>query len=314
VTAFEDDPHGRAPVAPTSMKIVKLRYDDHCRCGRDLPAGTRAGWDRAAKEAICGDCLTNTTSALEQASSPVTAPEVASDGPPDSTPDPPTIHAGTPGASLHREYERRVAKRDQEVRTKHPRLGGIILAITDQPQTTTAFKSGGIGEERAAARIIQLCGPSVLFLFNRLLGVGRRDGDIDLIAVTAGGVHVIDVKRYKAAKVEVRRGGGLFGPATERLVIDGRDRTERLESLARQHDAVRAALASHPDGDDVAVVTSLCFVDADLPVFGTLRIGGIALMGPRRTAKALNAATGSCDEVARASLHSHLALALPPAS
>ena len=144
--------------------------------------------------------------------------------------------------------------------------------------------------------------------------MGRRDGDIDLIAVTAGGVHVIDVKRYNEAKVEVRRTGGLFSPATERLVIGGRDRTKLLDSLAKQHDAIRAALAIYPGGDDVAVSTSLCFVDAYLPMFGTPRIGGIPLLGPKGTARMLNAATGASGEAARASLHSHLALALPPAS
>jgi len=291
-----------------------LRYDDRCRCGRDLPAGTRAGWDRAAKVAVCVDCLATAASASEPALPKVTAPAVSNVMPVESTSVPQTIHAGTPGASLHREYERRVAKRDHAVRTKHPRLGGLILAISDEPQTTKAFKSGGVGEERAAARITELCGTGVLFLFNRKLGVGRRDGDIDLIAVTASGVHVIDVKRYNEAKVEVRRTGGLFSPATERLVIGGRDRTKLLDSLAKQHDAIRAALAIYPGGDDVAVSTSLCFVDAYLPMFGTPRIGGIPLLGPKGTARMLNAATGASGEAARASLHSHLALALPPAS
>ena len=102
-------------------------------------------------------------------------------------------------------------------------------------------------ERRPTARLADLSGPSVLFLHNRLLGQGRRDGDVDHLALTAGGVYVIDAKRYKNAKVEVRRSGGLFSPVREQLMVNGRDCSELLDSVARQAAAVRTALSTfHP--------------------------------------------------------------------
>ena len=115
-------------------------------------------------------------------------------------PSPTVVDVGSPGSSPQAEYERRAAAR----------------------------------EGRVAARLAELSGPGVLFLHNRLLGQGRRDGDLDHIAVTAGGVYVIDARRYKNAKVEVRRNGGLFSPVREQLMVEGRDRSKLLDSVARQ--------------------------------------------------------------------------------
>ena len=294
-----------------SIKRMNLRRPDRCGCGRDLPAGTYAGWDHAAKVAICLPC--------------VDTPDQPSLAVPDQQPftavalvepaahEPTGVDVGVAGASLHREYARRVAKRDERVRAAHPRIGGLILALTDEPQTTTAFKAGAIGEQRAATRITDRCGDRVLFLLNRKLGRDRRDGDIDLIAINAHGVYVIDVKRYKDAKVEVRRSGGLFRPVSEQLFIRGRDSTKLLDSLAKQLAAVRRALALYPGGSSIPAETSLCFVDAELPLFGKLQIGGIPLLGPKGTTKMLTTATGRLDEVGRSAIHVHLAGLLPPA-
>jgi hypothetical protein len=168
-----------------------------------------------------------------------------------------------------------------------------------------------------ASRLAELSGPGVLFLHNRLLGPGRRDDDVDHIALTAGGVYVIDAKHYKNAKVEVRRSGGLFSPAREQLMVNGRDRSKLLDSVARQAAAVRTALDTfHHSGvtaADIPVVSVLCFVDAVLPMFGTPRIGGVPLLGPKGTAKLLRKMTGPLDENTLAALHFHLAQALPTA-
>jgi hypothetical protein len=135
--------------------------------------------------------------------------------------------------------------------------------------------------------------------------------------VTAGGVYVIDAKHYKNAKVGVRRSGGLFSPAREQLMVNGRDRSKLLDSVARQAAAVRTALNTfHHSGvtaADIPVVSVLCFADAVLPVFGTPRIGGVPLLGPKGTAKLLRKATGSLDENTLAALHFHLAQEFPTA-
>lgn len=58
-----------------------------------------------------------------------------------------------PGASLRREREKRVTAREGRVRAKHPRIGGLILAVTDEPASTRAFATGAVGEEKIAASL-----------------------------------------------------------------------------------------------------------------------------------------------------------------
>jgi hypothetical protein len=65
----------------------------------------------------------------------------------------------------------------------------------------------------------------------------------------------------------------------------GRDRSGLLESLGRRFVAVRAALDLFPGAADVPVRTVLCFLDAMPPMFGTPKIGGVPLLGPRRAAR-----------------------------
>jgi hypothetical protein len=222
------------------------------------------------------------------------------------------LETGVAGASLQGEYERRSRRRQERIRAKHPRIGGLLLAITDEPTSTRAFKIGAAGEQRAAKRVQELCHRNVLFLLNRRLGLGRRDGDVDMVAVGPAGVFVIDVKHYKGKKVEVRRSGGLFSAVKEQLFIGGRDKTGLLDSMARQLDAVRSALLDFPGGDRLPVSTALCFVDADLPLFSTPLIGGVPCLGPKQAAKLVSTA-GVFNSSVRAALHEHLACRLPPA-
>jgi hypothetical protein len=151
----------------------------------------------------------------------------------------------------------------------------------------------------------------VLFLLNRGLGHGRRDGDIDVVAVGPAGVYVVDVKRYNNKEVTVRRSGGLFSPTREQLVIAGRDRTTLLASLVKQQAAVSHALADFP-GVIPPVAAMLCFIDALLPLFGTPTIQGVPLVGAKRAARRLQE-PGEVDEPNRHALHVHLAHRLPPA-
>jgi hypothetical protein len=284
------------------VKVMKLRYAGKCGCGEELLAGSRAGWNSATRSVICERCLSPVPAARPQA----VAPEPVS---------PVQIDIGRPGASLTRQYHQRVAQRDARVRRERPRLGGLILALTEQPQTTHAFASGAVGEQKAAARIMSACGPNVLFLHNRRLGRGRQDGDVDMIAITSRGIHVIDVKRYVDKTVEVRRSGGFFSPVREQLVIGGRDKTTLLESLARQVEAVRAALISCAAGDALPIVPSLCFVDADIPIIRNrnLQIRGVSVLGLRDTTRLLARSTGSLTVQQRELIQAHLADRMPAA-
>jgi len=297
-----------------SINVMRLRYAGTCACGIDLPAGTRAGYDRSARVVVCPDCLerrVETVPTIEplvegEMAAEETEPHVELKMPPDQ------IDPGAAGASLRREYERRKAAREERVRTNHKRLGGLILALSDEPATTRAFATGADGEERLAARLERDCMPDVLFLHNRRLGRSRRDGDIDHVAVTPSGVYVIDAKRYPNAKVRVQRSGGIFSPVREQLMVGGRDRTKLLAGCAKQVEAVRSAMAEYSGGDGVPVIPLLCFVDADLPLFSKMEIGGVRLLGPKGTIKVITS-TGGLDAEARADLWRHLAKALPSA-
>ncbi len=272
------------PEGPT-VKVMKLRYAGDCGCGRHLPAGTKAGYDRISRAVICESCL-------------------ASRGVPSPAPT---------GSSLERTYEKRKADREDRVTTRFPRAGRFLLAITPEPASTQAFKTGAEGEAKAAERILGRAGDNALFLHNRRLGPGRRDGDIDLLAVTPRGVLVIDVKHYKDAKVEVRSRGGLFSARTQQLYVGGRDRTGWLESLGKQRDAVVHALADSADFSEVPVLLTFCFVDANLPLLERLSIRDVPIYRSRQLGRRLRSATGPYDATQRATIHQLLGLGLPPA-
>src|SRR5215212_8396342 len=126
---------------------------------------------------------------------------------------------GKAGASARREAARRKANREQRVRDRHPKLGGVILALQDAPQHETSWDRGGGGEESVQESLAKRCNDGVLILHDRR--IPRSRANIDHIAVAPSGVWVIDTKRYKG-KVAVSR--PLFGKP--KLTIAGRDKTK----------------------------------------------------------------------------------------
>ena len=117
---------GGDAVAP--VKVMRLRYAGTCeQCGTTLDAGTRAAY-LTAKTVRCLECLEP-----EDPGAPARPSET-----PVATAEPERTEAGTAGSSARREYERRAAKREARVREAHPRLGGSLLAISDEPQSTAA--------------------------------------------------------------------------------------------------------------------------------------------------------------------------------
>lgn len=107
-------------------KRMRLRYAGTCRvCGSALDGGTDAVYERSSKSVRCIECI-----------------------PADSAP-----RAGAAGSSARREYERRRDLREQRIRESHPKLGGLILALSDDPQSTRAWERGAVGEELMARRL-----------------------------------------------------------------------------------------------------------------------------------------------------------------
>jgi hypothetical protein len=256
-----------------------------------IAAGQHAFYARDSRQVTCLPC----TDATNQ---PTPAAEA-------DLPDP-----GVAGASAHREHQRRVTKREQRIRAAHPRLGGLILAITDEPQTTSAWQRGAQGEQMLGQRLDGLADRGVLLLHDRRIPGGRSN--IDHIAISAAGVFVIDAKRYRG-RPELRIEGGLLRPRTEKLIVGGRDCSNLIPGVTKQADLVRTALASDPDTAPATVRGMLCFVDADWPLLGgAFTIAGIDVLSPAKATNTI-AADGLLTRQIQARVHAHLAHAFPPA-
>jgi hypothetical protein len=112
-----------------------------------LPAGATADYDRETKTITCLTCHDRLPSrdlagepSGEPAGDPAGEPWVAGNLPAAVVPgrEPAQLPAGQAGASAGREYQRRKARHEDTVRQAHPRLGGLILALSDEPQNVKA--------------------------------------------------------------------------------------------------------------------------------------------------------------------------------
>jgi Nuclease-related domain len=213
------------------------------------------------------------------------------------------IDAGTAGASARAEHARRRANRERRVREKHPRVGGLILALQDEPGHEQVWARGAVGEEAVARTLAKYCNDQVVILHDRRISGSRAN--IDHIAIAPSGVWVIDSKRYKG-KVATQK--PLFGKP--KLTIGGRDKTKLIDGLASQVATVEKVMATVAPGTPLRGV--LCFVDADLPMLGNLSFNGYLLLYPKRLAKRLNAYGPLAPERVKA-VAAELAQRFPPA-
>ncbi|NHC43645.1 nuclease-related domain-containing protein [Motilibacter aurantiacus] len=214
------------------------------------------------------------------------------------------------GTSAQREYERRSQRREQQVRSRHPLLGGLILALGEEPATTRVWAQGARGERAVAAKLDGLDDVTVLHDRVRRHPDGRLSrANIDHIAITPSGVWVIDAKTHQG-ELEVRRSGGFLTARQERLYIRGRDQTKLLDGLAGQVADVTAAL--HAVDAAVPVRGALCFVGTELPWFGE-SINGVPLVGRRGLARLLKR-NGDLGPDDRQLLAEFLATRFPPAT
>jgi len=211
--------------APKTM--MRLRYAGRCRsCAVALANGDLAVYDPTARTVLCLPCA-----GAAGPDSPAPDGQAVRDPASGSRPDVAaalpalpdrsargSLVDGVAGASARREHRRRQAKREAAVRTAHPRIGGLILALTDEPQSTRAWQRGAVGEERLAQRLNQLTDKGVRLLHDRRIPGTRAN--IDHLAVTASGVYVIDAKRF-TGRPHLRVDGGFLRPRTEMLTIRG---------------------------------------------------------------------------------------------
>jgi len=76
---------------------------------------------------------------------------------------------GIPGASARREGERRRANREKRTRERHPRIGGFLLAIQDEPRHERAWARGAGGEARVARSLAKYLRAGVELLNDRCI-------------------------------------------------------------------------------------------------------------------------------------------------
>lgn len=173
------------------------------------------------------------------------------------------LDVGAAGGSAMREHQRRHQAREREIRRRWGKLSGLVLALTDDPQTTRAWRQGSLGESKLARALGRIDRDDVLILNDRKVPGSR--GNIDHIVVAPTGIYVVDAKSYTGGQIEVRDVSRFFSAPDRRLFVGRRNCSRRADDMTRQVDAVRTALGERPD---VAVIPVLCFVDARWPLFG----------------------------------------------
>lgn len=264
---------------------MRLRYAGTCRvCGVALPAKTEAIYERPSKTVRC---VAHNRSEAEPPA------------------DVRAVEAGTPGASARREFERRRATREERIRTKHPKLGGLIHALSDDPQSTKAWDTGALGEERLGNRLNELASDALQVLHDRRIPGSRAN--IDHLAVTPTGVYVIDAKKYRG-RPHLKVEGGLLRPRVEKLLVGTRDCTKVVDGVLKQVDIVRGVV-----GDEVPVHGTLCFVEADWPlVGGSFTTRGVEALWPKKLYPKLKA-DGPLEFDTLGEIRRRLASSLPPA-
>ena len=249
--------------APSTAVEMRLRYAGRCAaCGTGHGAGASALYDRASRSVFCLVCTFE------------------------------PVEPGVAGASARRENGRRRNARESRIREAHPKIGGFILAVTDDPQSTRAWATGAQGEERVGALLDSIASSTIRVLHDRRIPGSRAN--IDHIVVCASGVWVIDAKKYQG-RPERRVEGGLLSAREEKLVVGGRNHTKLVDGVHKQIDHVVDAL-DVPGLDRMPVRGMLCFVGADWPLFGgSFVVDEIQVLWPGRMQK-LVAQSGELNE------------------
>jgi hypothetical protein len=266
-----------------------VKYDGPCsRCGTTLRAGATAIWDNRVQKMYCVECPTS----AEALPSPVATE--------------PTLDTGVAGASAQGRYERLHAKRETEIRDRWGRAAGLVLAVTNEPQSIRAWRTGARGEGKLAEALATV--PGIIALHDRR--IPGSSGNIDHVVIGPSGLFVVDAKLYRGL-IRVRERGGFFR-RDDRLYVGCRDCSNLVDGLERQVQAVADALDDAGVSNDVAITPVLCFVEGEWPIlFPPSSYRGVRLEGTRSIKKLITSRTifgpAYIEELART-----LAGALPP--
>lgn len=272
-------------------ETISLRYAATCAtCGKELRPRDLAHWDKETTTATCALCLE--TRAEAEAHPPV------------------EIDRGEAGASAADEWRRRHARRETQIRGQHKHLGGVILALTDDPPSTKAWVKGAAGERIIGDSLDGLRSEGFAVLHDRRIPGTRAN--IDHIVVSPAGVFVVDAKNW-SGRVEQRDVGGWF-KTDLRLYVGGRDRTKHLAGMNSQLAAVKDALAARADWRELPVTGAFCFMSSEnwsLLDRRPLRFGDVYVLWGKALGKLIRA-EGALTSAQIAEIERELAVALPP--
>lgn len=279
------------PAAPEPLEHVvpsrqlRLRYTGTCtRCGKTLAKGEQAFYDSSTRTVRCVICEGPLPEVIEVIDDP-----------------------GIAGRSANREYERRKSAREIQVKSRlGDILGGVVLAITDEPQSTRAWVRGATGEHKLAEALAGV--PDIKLLHDRR--VPHTTGNIDHIVVAPAGVFVVDAKHYKGL-IQIRDVGGWF-KTDKRLYVGGRNCSHLVDNMGWQVEAVQRAIVAGGFDPIPPITPVLCFVDGDWPLlFPPEEYKGVRLEGMRSIKKQVAGVRVLESEVI-ARIHHALAIAFPP--
>lgn len=262
VVPGDSDPRSMEPAVheePSAIggqfRRLHLRYAGTCvLCGAALAKGDDAVYHPPTRSVRCLHC------------------RAASDGVQEAL-----IDGGVAGASARRQFERRKAAREARVKGQLGNfLGGIALAIGDEEQSTRAWQTGALGEERLA---VALAGVANLRVLHDRRVRGTR-GNIDHILIAPAGVFVVDSKKYSGL-IRIRDRGGFF-KSDRRLYVGNRDCSRLAENMGWQVEAVREALQSVDPEGAIPVAPVICFIDGEWPLLSPPEhYKGVRLEGKR---------------------------------
>lgn len=178
-----------------------------------------------------------------------------------------SLSQGIAGGSAKAENERRMKKREERVNARFPRAGKYILALTDEPQSTKAWKVGAEGEI-AIGKLLDSYAVKYGFkvIHDRL--IPRSRANIDHIAVTRAGIFVIDAKNYQGT-IRIKDDSGFFSAPDPKLWVGSRNCMKLIDGMKRQTTIVKEIL--NKSSIDMPVIGVLAFYMADWETFKFMR-------------------------------------------
>lgn len=268
-----------------------------------------AVYDRSSKTVTCSACIPRERSGeVGVGAEPARQDSQLSEA---MVPEPeePEVFAGIAGASARLEGKRRSEKREARILKKYPVMGKVILALSEDPQSTKAWEVGARGEEKLGRRLDGLKSDTVHVLHDR--GIPGSKANIDHMVVCPSGVFVIDAKKYKG-RPNLRVEGGFLRERTETFMVGSRNCTKLVLGAQRQVNLVLAALAKS-ELQNIPVIGILCFVEAEWPLLGgDFTTSGIKVLGPKKAVELIRKA-GPINAVAAQHVFRTLATLFPAA-